>query len=69
MIGVDPVFVTQEHVGTTIGAFVALEVKDGSPATDEQKNFVDVIARLGGRSGIVRSSADAMAVLRRAREE
>ena len=66
VIGVTPVTIRPEHVGLTLGVFTALEVKSEiGRATDGQANFVRVVNKLGGLGGIVKSSVEALAVIKR----
>lgn len=49
---------------TPDGRFLALEVKTPTgKVSEEQEKFIAAIKRSGGRAGIVRSVADALAVL------
>ena len=54
LIGIRPVVITQDMVGTTVGVFVAVEVKkstwkwSGSPRELAQNNFLDIVNKLGG---------------------
>ena len=54
LIGLRPVLVTPAHVGTTIGQFVAREVKapawhyGGSAREIAQRNFLELVAANGG---------------------
>ena len=55
LIGIKPVLIKQEHVGTTIGQFVARETKSpgwslraGDKRAQAQLKFLDIINRLGG---------------------
>lgn len=54
LIGIRPVVITQNMVGTTIGQFVSIEVKrpgwrfSGSDREMAQKRWIDMINKLGG---------------------
>jgi hypothetical protein len=64
LIGIRPTVILPEHVGKTMGIFTALEVKTSTgKTTDEQKNFITVVRRLGGIAGVVRSPDEAIALL------
>lgn len=64
LIGWKSVSVTQEMVGQQVAVFVALEVKTPKGrATDEQKNFVNVVNAAGGKAAIVRSVSEGIKVL------
>lgn len=58
-IGIDPVVITQAHVGHTIGQFVAPEIKhatwrwSGTEREIAQRNFHDLVVSKGGRAGFV----------------
>jgi len=66
LIGVTPVTVTPDMVGSTIGVFTAAEVKSktGRP-TKEQSNFINRISSAGGFAGIARSPDDALLLVSR----
>lgn len=59
LIGIRPVLVGPQHMGTTIGQFVAREVKAGSwkwGGTDRevaQMRFIDMVNSLGGDAAMV----------------
>jgi hypothetical protein len=64
LIGWKSVTVTHEMVGQQVAVFVALEVKTPKGrATDEQKNFVNVVNAAGGKAAIVRSVSEGIKVL------
>lgn len=64
LFGLVPVTITADMVGQTFARFVALEVKtDTGRASDRQKNFLGAVASNGGLSGVVRSPADAVALI------
>lgn len=65
LIGIYPVVVTPEMIGTTLGLFVAFDAKD--PATwrgitseheAAQENFFNNVRRLGGKGGFATSALD-----------
>ena len=62
-IGIKPIVITPEHIGKTIGVFVAIEVKAGTKPTAEQLNFIQQIRALGGIAGIARSPEEAVQLL------
>ena len=54
LIGIRPVVITEQHVGTVIGQFVAREIKAGdwkyrgSAREKAQGKFLELVASLGG---------------------
>lgn len=61
LIGWKSVTITPDMVGQQVAVFVALEVKTPKGrATDEQKNFVNVVNAAGGKAAIVRSVSEAI---------
>ena len=64
LFGIVPVVITPEMVGQTVGIFHALEVKaKAGRVSDKQQNFLKAVNDNGGRAGVVRSAADALAVI------
>jgi hypothetical protein len=62
LIGWRRLVITPEMVGLTVAQFLALEVKtDRGRATEEQRNFLRVVAESGGAGAVVRSVAEAVA--------
>lgn len=66
IIGITPVFITQDMVGQTIGVFTAVEVKSKrGKATENQENFISVIRQHGGYAGVARSTDDIDEIIKR----
>ena len=64
-IGIRPVTITREMVGTVIGQFVAAEIKVGkTPTTADQDNFLKMVNRLGGIGVVVREPDDLLRLLK-----
>lgn len=59
IVGIVPVRITPEMVGTVVGVFIGPEVKDdtGEPSP-EQANYIAAVTSLGGISGVVRNETD-----------
>lgn len=65
LIGWMPVEITPDMVGKTLAVYTAVETKTPrGRATAEQKQFLDVVARSGGRAGIARTDGDLDNILR-----
>lgn len=65
VFGVTPVTITPDMVGQTVGVFVGVEVKsENGRVRPEQKRFIDAVRGAGGRAGIARTPADALAIAR-----
>jgi hypothetical protein len=64
LIGIEPVTIGTEHVGTTIGRFVSLEVKrsdwkySGTKREIAQKHWLEVILAAGGRARFITDEKD-----------
>lgn len=65
LIGWTTVTVTPEMVGKQIAVFTAIEVKKDAEATvsEKQLNFLTVIKKMGGYSGLARSGDEASRIL------
>lgn len=63
LIGIDPVLVTPQHVGHTLGVFIAREVKrgdwrySGTKEEQAQLTFLQLVASLGGNACFVTSES------------
>ena len=56
IIAIRPVVITPEMVGSAIGQFVAIEVKQqGEKPNDAQERFLEIIRKHGGLAGVARS--------------
>ena len=66
IIGITPVFITEGHVGQTLGVFTAVEIKTKTGrATTDQVNFLDVVRKNGGYAGIARNNDDVNEIIQR----
>ena len=65
LVGWTPVVVTVDMVGQTLAVFTSVEVKrpKGGHRTDEQKNFVELVLRAGGKAGFARSVDEALEII------
>ena len=64
LFGVQKITVTQDMVGQEIGQFIALEIKSQrGKLTNLQENFLAAIKKNGGKSGVIRSTAEALNLL------
>lgn len=65
LFGLVPVEITEDMVGQRVGIFTAMEVKTPTGrVSPQQKSFLSAIQKQGGRSGVTRSIADALRVMR-----
>lgn len=63
-VGWHTVAVTPEMVGKQVAVFLAVEVKTGTGrVTEEQKNFVATVRRMGGIAGVARSEEGALEIV------
>ena len=64
LIGIRSVLITPEHVGTTLGQFVAIEVKSArGRLSPEQQLFLNLVTSRGGLACSPRSLMEALSVL------
>lgn len=71
-VGIQPVFITPDMVGTIVGVFVAIETKPSDwkfNSNDKhslaQKKFIDMVIKAGGRAGFAASIKDFNRILHR----
>lgn len=71
LIGIRPMLVTQEWVGSVVGVFSAIETKKtgwkltpGDKRGQAQKRFIEIVQRAGGFAGFATSVDDAREILR-----
>ena len=58
LIGWQSVTVTSEMVGQQIAIFLAVEVKAATKATPEQKHFLDMVQKAGGKAILAKGEND-----------
>ena len=62
--GFTPVTITQEMVGQTLPVYTVIENKSGTGRlTDEQRAFLEMVHRSGGRAGVARTLDDVAPIL------
>src|ERR1035437_3571828 len=65
LIGLTPLTITQEMVGSIVAVFTAIEVKTKTgKISADQNNFINVILSHGGIAGVARSAAEAKKLIR-----
>jgi hypothetical protein len=63
--GWSPLIISEKDVGSLVAIYSAIECKSAKGrTTDEQKSFIELVLRCGGRAGVARSKEDATAILR-----
>ena len=63
-VGFVPVVITPEMVGQTVAVYLAIEDKSGQGRpTTEQRAFIAMIRKFGGRAGVSRSDDDTAAIV------
>ena len=64
LIGIQKVIISPDMVGQEIGRFVSIECKSakGRPS-EEQKRWIEMINRFGGKAFIARSAEEAISLL------
>jgi hypothetical protein len=64
LFGVQKITITQDMVGQEIGQFLAMEIKTKTgKLTDLQRNFLSAVQKNGGKSSVIRSTAEALSLL------
>lgn len=64
-IGLTPIVITQDMVGSTVAVFTAIEVKTKTGRVSEkQKKFIAFVKQFGGIAGVARSPDEAVQILK-----
>jgi len=64
LIGIQKIVITPDMVGHTIGRFVSIECKSAKGrASKEQKRWIDMVNRFGGKAFIARSVEEANSLI------
>ncbi len=72
LIGITPVLITPDMVGTIVGVFTAIEMKDSDWVFNHterevaQKKFHDIVIKAGGFAGFAKCLQDFRRIIRRA---
>ena len=65
LFGWTPTLITPQHVGLQLAVFTAIECKAPRGRTSEsQANFLRAVEKAGGYSGVAKSPADALQIIR-----
>lgn len=65
MVGLHPVLVTEQMVGSRLAVFTGIEAKTKrGRATKEQENFIRFVRQFGGIAGIARSPDEAVQIIK-----
>lgn len=59
-----PVVVTPDMVGQTVAIVVQAEIKTGTKASQEQRDWIAAVKRFGGRAGVARNEEELAAIIR-----
>lgn len=62
LIGLTPVIITEEMVGTTIAVYTSVEVKTTDRPSPEQIAWCAFVQKMGGKAGIARSISEALEI-------
>lgn len=64
LVGFTMVEITPDMVGKKVAVFTAIETKTTTNgATADQRQFIDMVLRSGGKAGVARSTADAQKII------
>ena len=63
LIGWRTITITPDMVGSQVAVFAAIEVKDKSKASTEQKQFIAQVQQAGGLAGVAHSAEETRAIL------
>jgi len=64
LVGPSPLKITPEHVGQTVAIYTAGEVKYGVDRLRQgQPEFLEMVKKMGGRSGVIRSPEDGVRIV------
>ena len=63
LIGFKTITITPDMVGKEVAIFSAIEVKDKSKVTTDQKHFIDIIQNAGGLAGVAKDVDEAKKIL------
>lgn len=65
IFGMTTLIIQEKHIGQQMGIFTAIEVKNRSKVSEDQKNFLKVCEKAGSLCGVAYNQSDAIEIVER----